>query len=246
MSELSQLLAQAWQRHATAAIPPALEPADADAAFAAQIQLLDGIGDHAGGWKLGGKPGAPIQGAPLPARGIHGNGAVLQCSDFPVLGLELEIAFSFGRAFDAADAALTDSEIMAAVQTMRTSVEIVSSRIAGWPQVPPLTQLADLQNHGALVVGAAIAYAEDFPFTSPALRFSAGGKTLFEGQGSNPAGDPRRLLPWVVRHCIAKRLPLPAGSILTTGTYVGAHFSVGPSLVRGEIDGLPPLEFTLA
>jgi 2-keto-4-pentenoate hydratase len=246
MSDLPHLLARAWIDRGTVAIPETLVPADADAAYVAQYGLLGAIEDHAGGWKLGARSAdGSIQGAPLPARGIYGGGAVLKCSDFPVLGLELEIAFSFGRAFNVADAALSDGEIMASVQSMRTSIEIVASRVAGWPQVPQLVQLADLQNHGALVVGEPIDYAETFPFVSPAAHFSIGGKILFEGQGNNPAGDPRRLLPWVVRHCIARQLPLPAGSVLTTGTYVGAHFSTGAGLVKGEIDGLPVLQFTL-
>jgi len=246
MSDLPHLLARAWSDRATVSIPEALVPADSDAAYAAQTGLLGAIEDHAGGWKLGSRSAdGPIQGAPLPARGIYGGGAVLKCNDFPVLGLELEIAFCFGSAFHAADSAMSDDEIMACVQSMRTSIEIVASRVAGWPQVPQLVQLADLQNHGALVVGEPIDYAETFSFTNPTVHFSIGGKSLFEGQGSNPAGDPRRLLPWIVRHCLARQLPLPIGSILTTGTYVGAHFSAGPGLVKGEIDGLPALLFTL-
>ena len=128
---------------------------------------------------------------------------------------------------------------------MRVSVELVSSRVEGWPQVPPLIQLGDLQNHGALVVGEALAYDPAFDFVSPALRFAVGDKVLFEGKGSNPAGDPRRLLPWLVRHCLRRGLPLPPGSVLTAGTYVGAHFEFGAGIVSGEIDGLPPLRFTL-
>jgi 2-keto-4-pentenoate hydratase len=247
MIELSQLLGQAWKAHGTVAIPAGLDPADSDAAYLAQAGLLQAIGDEAGGWKLGARSAdGPIQGAPLPSRGIHANGANLKCADFAVLGLELEIAFSFTRGFSPADAALSDAQILACLQSMRASSEIVSSRVAGWPHIPQLVQLADLQNHGALVVGAPIAYDGNFPFVAPAVRFSIAGKTLFEGQGTNPAGDPRRLLPWVVRHCIARNLALPAGSVLTTGTYVGAHFSQGAGVVTGEIEGLPSLQFTLA
>ncbi len=246
MSDLPHLLARAWRDRDTVVIPEAIFPPNSDAAYAAQYRMLGALEDQAGGWKLGARSAdGPIQGAPLPARGIYGGGAVLKCGDFPVLGLELEIAFCFERAFHAADSAMSDDEIMACVQSMRTSIEIVASRVAGWPQVPPLVQLADLQNHGALVVGEPIDYQQAFPFINPIVNFSIGGKSLFEGQGNNPAGDPRRLLPWVVRHCIARQLALPAGSVLTTGTYVGAHFSAGPGLVKGEIDGLPPLQFTL-
>ena len=246
MSELSSLLASAWRSHGTVAIPGELVPADFDAAFSSQHCLLDALGDVAGGWKVGAKtPDGPAQGAPLPSAGIHHTGAVLERNNFPVLGLELEIAFSFGRGFSAADAEMNDADILGCIESMRTSIEIVSSRLGGWPQAPQLTQLADLQNHGALVIGDAITYRPDFPFDHPVVRFAIGEQSLFLGEGSNPAGDPRRLLPWVVRHCMSRGLLLPAGSIVTTGTFVGAHFVADSGVVVGEIEGLPPLRFSL-
>ena len=245
MSELISLLSQAWRGKQALAIPPELTPPDTEAAYAVQEGLLDAIGQKAGGWKIGARsPEVAAQGAPLPAGGIHRNGAVLRRADFPVLGLELEIAFSLSYAFrDEAEA--EDAAVLQAIDAMRISVELVSSRVAHWPDVAPLIQLGDLQNHGALVVGDAVAYDPAFDFLTPAVRFSAGGKVLFEGKGSNPAGDPRRLLPWVVRHCLRRGLALPAGSVLTTGTYIGAHFSFDAGEVAGEIEGLPSLHFTL-
>jgi 2-keto-4-pentenoate hydratase len=246
MSELTQLLAGAWRDKHVVAVPEHLAPRDMDAAYGVQETLLDAIGQKAGGWKIGARtPDGAAQGAPLPAAGIHGDGALLRRADFPVLGLELEIAFSLAQGFDHADAGIGEEEVLQSIASMRVAIELVSSRVVGFPQVPQLIQLSDLQNHGALVAGEAIAYDPDAPFLNPNLRFTVGDKVLFEGKGSNPAGDPRRLLPWVVRHCIARGLLLAGGSVLTTGTYVGAHFSPGAGVVVGDIEGFPSLRFTL-
>jgi len=246
MSELTSLLARAWRDNTAVAVPEQLAPAGNDAAYGVQEALLDAIGQQAGGWKIGARSSdAAAQGAPLPAAGIHRAGEAISRADFPVLGLELEIAFSLRRDFGAADADIADDDVLQAIASMRVSIELVSSRVAGWPNVSPLIQLGDLQNHGALVVGESIAYDPAANFLDPDLRFTAGGKILFEGKGSNPAGDPRRLLVWAVRHCAARGLTLPAGSILTTGTYVGAHFSPDAGIVSGEIAGFPTLQFTL-
>ena len=245
-NSLSTLLANAYRTHGTVSVPTELDPADVDAAYAIQGQVLAAIGSTAGGWKIGAKStDGPIQGSPLPMVGVHRGGVVLNRKQFPILGLELEIAFSFGRDFTAADAAISDSEIMASLQSMRTSIEIVSSRLADWPKNPPLTQLADLQNHGALIVGEAIDYRAGFSFLHPTLRLSLGDTVLFDGSGNNPAGDPRRLLPWLVRHCLSRGLSLPASSIMTTGSFAGIHFPSQAAVVTGEIEGLPTLQFTL-
>ncbi|HSY27666.1 MAG TPA: fumarylacetoacetate hydrolase family protein [Burkholderiaceae bacterium] len=243
---LSDLLANAYRTCDTVSVPSELDPVGAEAAFAVQREVLAAIGSIAGGWKIGAKSAdGPIQGSLLPLVGIYHGNVVLNRKQFPILGLELEIAFSFGRDFTAADAAISDSEIMASIQTMRTSIEIVSSRLIDWPKNPPLTQLADLQNHGALIVGETVDYRTEFPFLHPTLRLSLGDTVLFDGSGNNPAGDPRRLLPWLVRHCISEGMPLPVSSIVTTGSFAGIHFPEQAGMVTAEIEGLPPLRFIL-
>ncbi|MES2072096.1 MAG: 2-keto-4-pentenoate hydratase [Pseudomonadota bacterium] len=243
---LSGLLSNAYQTQAVVAVPAELAIADAAQAYAVQREFLNRISIATGGWKIGAKSAdGPVQGAPLPLDGIYRCTAALNRKHFPVLGLELEIAFVFNREFSAADACIPDAEVMAGLHAMQASIEIVSSRLAGWPEVGKLLQLADLQNHGALIVGEAVPYDEDFPFLNPQLCLRTGDSEIFNGSGSNPAGDPRRLLPWLVRHCAAQGMPLAAGSIITTGSYTGIHFPVDAGVVSGEVQGLPPIQFNL-
>ena len=229
------------------ALPPELVPADAEAAFVVQHRTLALLGQGIGGWKVGAKsPTGPIQGAPLPRDRILQTGAVVRRADHSVLGLELEIAFRFGRAFAPAAAPYADEVVLAGVASMLATVEVVSSRFAGWPEVDRLCQLADLQNHGALVHGEAVAYSAGFPFTAPTLSFTLAGADIAGGPAANPAGDPRRLLAWVVNHCAARGITLDEDVIVTTGSFSGIHFVTAPGTVVGEIHGLPPVRLTIA
>lgn len=246
-SELARLLVTAQEtRSPLESLHPELVPADAAAAFAVQHRTLALRGLAIGGWKVGAKSLAgPIQGAPLPADRILKQGAVARREDYRPLGLELEIAFRFGRVFEPSTEPYPEDVVLAGVTSMLATIEIVSSRFARWPDVDKLCQLADLQNHGALACGEAVAYSAAFPFATPALAFTANGVDIVKGPVANPAGDPRRLLAWVVNHCTARGIAVEPDVVVTTGSYTGMHFASAPGTVVGEIRGLPPVRLTL-
>ncbi len=229
------------------ALPAELVPAGLDAAYAVQMQLLHARRAAIGGWKVGAKtPDGPIQAAPLPADGVHASGAALPRRAFQPLGLELEIAFRFGRDFAPRTAPYDAADVLAGIVQMAAAIEIVTSRYREWPAVAPLAQLADLQNHGALVVGEAVPYRADFPFLTPAPAFTFDADTIADGPAANPAGDPRRLLPWLVNHATQRGIALPAGAVVTTGSYTGMHFPRAAGIATGRFPGLPPVSVTLA
>jgi 2-keto-4-pentenoate hydratase len=247
-SELARLLVRAQEtRSPLESLRPELVPADAAAAFAVQHRTLALRSQAIGGWKVGAKSLAgPIQGAPLPADRILKSGAVVRCEDYPLLGLELEIAFRFGRVFEPSTEPYADEVVLASVTSMLATIEIVSSRFAQWPDVDKLCQLADLQNHGALACGEAVAYTAAFPFATPSLTFTFDGVDIVKIPVANPAGDPRRLLAWVVNHCTARGIAVDTDVIVTTGSYTGMHFASAPGTIVGQIRGLPPVRLTLA
>jgi len=245
---LSRRLAQARGDHTVIeALPANLAPADADAAYAIQHEILGLSGARTGGWKIGAKsPTGPIQGAPLPAGDLHVSGARLPRRAFTPLGLELEIAFRFARTFEARSDPYSDEEVHAAIGSMAAAIEIVASRYAAWPEVDKLAQLADLQNHGALVVSEWVPYQEHFPFVAPALRFQFEGADIVEERAANPAGDPRRLLPWLVNHCTQRRgIALTPDMVVTTGSYTGMFFPKTAGTASGRIAGLVSVDLTL-
>lgn len=227
-------------------LAPELVPVDAEAAYRVQERLLALRGQRIGGWKVGARSeDGPIQGAPLPDAGIHPSPARLQRSAYAAIGLELEVAFRFGRAFEPSPRPYDGLQVLEAVSAMCATIEIVSSRFAAWPQVDRLLQLADLQNHGALAAGAAVAYDPGFPFRAPTLEFRFDGECIAQGVRNNPAGDPRRLLAWAVNHCTTRGLRFEKGMIVTTGSFTGMHMARRPGTATGEIAGLPPVSVSL-
>ncbi|MDE2608913.1 MAG: 2-keto-4-pentenoate hydratase [Burkholderiales bacterium] len=242
-----QLAAAHAGRSTLAELPAALVPADEPAAYAVQLATLAERGSEAAGWKVGSKShDGPIQGAPLPAEGVSMSPATVERGAFGVLGLELEIGFVFGEAFEPAGHPYSDDAVMAGVQGMVATIEIVSSRFADWPRTDKLVQLADLQNHGALIVGEPVPYRAAFPFLRPPMRFSLDGADLIQGTPANPAGDPRRLLPWLVNHWTGLGRRVAPGMVATAGSYTGIYFPERPGVYVGEIAGLPPVRLTIA
>jgi 2-keto-4-pentenoate hydratase len=248
ISPLSQRLADARARHLTlSSLPPELIPADADAAYAIQHEILRVSGARIGGWKIGSKSDTgPIQGAPLPAGDVYDTGAKLPREVFAPLALELEIAFRFGRRFEPASARYSEDEVLAGIGSFGATIEIVASRYAEWPNVDKLAQLADLQNNGALIVGEFAPYRDDFPFVAPSLRFSFEERNVVLDAAANPAGDPRRLLPWLVNHCAVHRgVAVTPEMVITTGSYTGMFFPQSAGTASGCIEGLAPVSVTL-
>jgi 2-keto-4-pentenoate hydratase len=246
VADLADLLSAAYAGNSTTLVPATLEPANIDSAYEVQQRFLKNCNVGTGGWKIGAKSETgPIQGAPLPLSRIYSRSASIARRDYPVLGIELELIFSFNRDFLPQPDPVPEQQVLESVSAFGASIEIVSSRVAGWPETPKLIQLADLQNHGALVIGKMVEYRSDFSFLNPVADLRINDLSLFSGVGSNPAGDPRRLLCWLVNHCSEKGLALPAGSIITTGSYTGVEFPARAGTVTGEITGLPAVTFEL-
>ncbi|WP_250535840.1 2-keto-4-pentenoate hydratase [Caballeronia sp. AZ10_KS36] len=233
-------------------LPEGARPSSADEAYAVQEATLRALGAGAanagqataiGGWKVGAKStDGLIQGALLPADGVHRSGARLSMQAFGKAGLELEVAFTFNRRFEAGSGPYDEAQVLAAIDCIHSAIEVVASRFAAWPDVDKLWQLADLQNHGALVLGEGVPYDESFPFVSPTMAFTYDGRPLFDATPANPAGDPRRLLAWTINHAVSRGLAVEKGVAITAGSYTGIAFPDGPGAAIGAIDGLPPVQ----
>jgi 2-keto-4-pentenoate hydratase len=223
-------------------VRPEYVPADTASAYAVQQQILRLRDTTVGGWKVGSKsPTGPIFGALLPDDGLFASRSQLEYIEYPSPILELEIAFRLNREFAPRPQPYSDEEVLSSIGSMGATVEVVTSRFAAWPKIEPMLALADLQNHGALVVGEFIDYDPDFPFLEPALTFTYADEDIVPGDGANPAGDPRRLLPWLVNHYSAQGLTVTPDLVITTGSYTGMYRTQGPGLALGEIRGLPPI-----
>jgi 2-keto-4-pentenoate hydratase len=77
------------------------------------------------------------------------------------------------------------------------------------------------------------------------MRFTFEAENAIVGMAANPAGDPRRLLTWLVNHHVAHGLTLEPGCVVTCGSYTGMYFPKATGAALGQINGLPPVKLAL-
>lgn len=190
-------------------------------------------------WKSGG-PGrqGPFTHAALPARGIWSSPADARAWPLHQRLIEVEIALRIGSAITPQQAAgFTPEMAPQLVDAMAVSIEIVDSR---WQQAlgaAPLLKLADLQTHGALVLGEWVRFEErDWAVQSGHVRIGA--QEPFHWQGSHSMGDPARVLPAWLRHVTRQGAVIPPGAVVTTGTWCGMLQASPGDHVVAQFDGI--------
>ena len=217
---------------------PVPELPDAASAYRVQAAVAEALGwfgdvppRH---WKSGGPSrDAVLTHAPLPPAGVWASPADARGAAFHFRVIEAEIALRLGESVDAARAA---SPAPALIDAMCVSIEIVDSRWQPGLQSPALAKLADLQSHGALVLGAWQPYTpRDWAAQRVAVTI---GDTRRDFQGSHSLGDPAWGLPAWLRHATRDGLVLPAGTVVTTGTWCGMLMAQAGDAVQVAFDGI--------
>ncbi|HEV7915396.1 MAG TPA: fumarylacetoacetate hydrolase family protein [Albitalea sp.] len=241
--QVVQALVQARRTHRAAeaaALADALStPQEAYAAQAAVAQALawfDGAPRH---WKSGGPSrDKPLTHAPLPPAGVWSSPAAAGAWPLHSRGIEAEVALRLGMPVDAGLAAtLTESSAARLVDAMAVSIEIVDSRWREGGAAAALLRLADLQSHGALVLGDWLPF-QSRDWSAQRCRVRIGARPMVERQGSHSLGDPAWLLPLWLRHATQGAQVVPAGTVVTTGTWVGLLQAAAGERVDVEFDGI--------
>jgi 2-keto-4-pentenoate hydratase len=217
--------------------------ASADDAYAVQheqLAALDGAEAVPRHWKSGGPSrDTALTHAPLPRAGILANGADAGKAGLRHYLIEAEIALRLARDVTAAEAATLDhGQLEGLVDAMCVSIELVDSRWAAYKETPALLKLADLQSHGALVLGEFVPYqARDWPRQECRVRIGDCKWRVFTGTHS--LGTPEWLLPTWLRHATAKTgQPVAKGTVVTTGTWCGLLEARRGDRVEVQFDGV--------
>jgi 2-keto-4-pentenoate hydratase len=214
----------------------------ADDAYLVQAALGNELGWFDDGparhWKSGGASRTAVMThAPLPPAGVWASPADARAWPFRLRFIEAEIALRVGQAVDAELAATLDMEKAAAlVDAMAVSIEIVDSRWQQGFSAPALLRLADLQSHGALVLGEWVAFAPRDWLAQP-CRVQIGDR-VSDYRGTHSCGDPAWVLPEWLRHATRDGKVLPAGSVVSTGTWCGALEAHAGETVHVQFDGI--------
>ena len=246
---IEALLQARRTRSASDVTPLALAVPTPDDAYLVQAALgneLSWFGDRpALHWKAGGASrSAVMTHAPLPPAGVWASPADARAWPFRLRFIEAEIALRLGQAVDAELAASLDMESAAAlVDAMTVSIEVVDSR---WQQAfgaPALLRLADLQSHGALVLGEWVPYVQRDWLAQPCRVQIA--EKVNEYRGTHSCGDPAWVLPAWLRHATREGDTVPAGAVVTTGTWCGALEARVGDRVSVGFDGVGSAELQL-
>ena len=190
-------------------------------------------------WKSGGPSRtAGFTHAALPVEGVWPSPADASAWPFNFRLIEVEIALRLGRDVSATEAAvLTHDEAARLVDAMTVSIEIVDSRWQQGVDAPALLKLADLQSHGALVLGQWVPFAPR-NWASQTCTVSIGGRAALEFRGSHSMGDPAWVLPAWLRHATREGTAAPAGTAVTTGTWCGLLQAAAGDQVIARFEGI--------
>ncbi len=173
-------------------------------------------------WKSGGPSRtATLTHSRLPCAGVRPSGSNMRDLHLRQPGIEAEVALRLSREIDAQEAAtLTREDAARLIDAMCVSIEVVDSRWVDGKSAPALLKLADLQSHGALVLGEWIGF-EDRDWSRQPCRVRVGGAGWQQFQGTHSLADPTWVLPAWLRHATRSESSVPAGTVVTTGTWCG-------------------------
>lgn len=216
--------------------------ANRDEAYQVQQTMLAMAQEPIGAWKVGVyESDDRVWGSPLPVSALsHGQPRHFR-AETP-LGLEVELAFRLhDAALDPEHPLSTEDFLREGIRDMALAVEVVSSRLLGWPHLPEWLKLADWQNHGALFLGTAQPYTADFPYLAPQTELWIAGENRAKVPATNPAGDPRQLIPAFIHQCQRHHRPIQSDQWITTGSYSGVYFLDKATVFTATMTGFPDL-----
>lgn len=225
-------------------------PADAAAVQAAMAPALGwrvaGVAHGPGRvpryWKSGApRRDAPLAHAPLPEDGVWASPSVAGGAPLHLRGIEAEIALRLCCEVTAGTAAaLQPGEGLALIDGITAAIEVVDTRWRQHRDAPPLLLAADGLCHGALVLGPWQDASRLLPrdWSAQVCRLRVGEGPLQEFTGTHPLGDPLWLLAGWLQALTGRYGSVPAGTVVTTGTWNGLAFAQPGDLVVAQLEGV--------
>jgi 2-keto-4-pentenoate hydratase len=244
MNDIDGAVAALLQVRRTGVLQPAAPLADADAAYDVQAGVARALGWFGAApprhWKSGGPSREAVAThAPLPPAGVWASPADARDWPFKLRGVEAEVALRLRGPVDADLARSLDlATARTLVDAMCVSIEIVDSRWVEGLQAPTWAKLADLQLHGALVLGAWVPFDPARDWSAQVCRVRVGEQPPREFRGTHSMADPAFVLMAWLRHATRQGAPVAAGTVVTTGTWCGILQARAGEQVEAVFEGL--------
>ncbi len=241
--------------YAGGAVPPlrdALEPTDADGAYAVQT-INTRFWEAAGRRIVGRKAGLTAKavqvqlGVDQPDFGalfddMHvADGGTLDPAKTLQPKAEAEIAFVLGA--DLPDPGTTVEQVAAAVASVHAAIEIVDSRIADW-KITFADTVADNGSSAFFVLADEGLPLAGLDLEGAAMEMDVDGKTASTGVGAAALGNPLNAAAWLARTLAGRGEPLKAGDILLAGALGPMVALTAGDHVEVRIAGIGTCSFT--
>ena len=200
-------------------LPETCRPRDGDEAYAIELALVDEIGESIAGWKVAVSPEHGMLAGVIVRSRLCASGAEIDASRYAMRGAEAEVAFRFDRALPPRQRDYARDEVADAA-TALVGLEIVDTRFASYERTPLIDRAADFMSNGAFVVGEPRSDWRRFDLSELEAYVAVDGEDVARRRGGHPSRDP--LVPAVALvNKLRSGAGVPAGSIVTTGSYVG-------------------------
>ncbi len=250
--DLARRLRDAYAGNAVAPLRDALEPTDADGAYA--VQTINARFWEAQGRRIVGRKAGLTAKAVQTQLGVDqpdfgalfedmrvADGGTLDPAKTLQPKAEAEIAFVLGA--DLPDPGTTVEQVAAAVATVHAAIEIVDSRIADW-KITFADTVADNGSSAFFVLADKGLPLAGLDLEGAAMEMDVGGKTASTGVGAAALGNPLNAAAWLAQTLASRGEPLRAGDILLAGA-LGPMVALTPGdLVHARIAGIGECSFT--
>lgn len=224
----SQLLADARIQHVRLAeLPESVRPKSFAEAYGCQAGLIANLLAHYGGGVAGYKIACTnaIAQRQLSVEGpFYGNlisafcfasPARLEASQFFMRVVEAEFGFRMAR--DLSPRPHSREEIVAAVEGVIPSIEIVDSRFDDWLTIGAFSLIADNACNAAWVQGPLRTDWQDVDLAGQTVQVTVNGQLVRTGNGAAVLGHPLNAVEWLVGALSQQGIGLKAGQFITTG-----------------------------
>jgi 2-keto-4-pentenoate hydratase len=252
--DVAARLRAAYAQGAVSPLRDALEPTDADGAYAVQsinTEFWQQSGRRIIGRKIG-LTALAVQkqlGVDQPDFGVLfadmaiDDGGILQASSVIQPKAEAEIALVMGRDLNHSEAGIQD--VIAAVAYALPAIEIVDSRIADW-KISFADTVADNGSSAFFVLGSEPRSLAGLDLRTCGMILEVNGHVASLGAGAACLGHPLNAAAWLARRLAATNEGLRAGDIVLTGA-LGPMVALQPGdIVRASIGGVGSCGFRYA
>ncbi len=160
--------------------------------------------------------------------------------------LELEVSFEMAKDLPPRSHPFSEQDVLAAVRSVRPSIEVVITCFADWMNQKPLNVIAEGGCDQWLVVGPAVENWQALPLDRMPVKLLIDGHEATNGSTSAVMDGPVSVLHWLANHAAARAGGLREGQICNTGMCAPVHFTAPGERARADFGQLGNIELTVA